>query len=81
MRLVSTILLVIGSAAAIFAACCIDSAGTYSYAAGIMCVAGLASAGAGYLLRTVDDNRRVRRQSEFFTCRHKVKSDFEYIDI
>lgn len=81
MRLASTILLIIGLAAAIFAACCIDSVGTYSYAAGIMCMAGLATAGVGYLLRAVDDSRRARRESEFYTYRRRVMSDFEYIDI
>lgn len=81
MRAFSNILIAAGCMAALCGACCIDSPGPYSYTAGIACVTGLAIAGAGYLIRVADGRIRDRRKYDFYTYRHREKSDLEYIDI
>ena len=81
MRILSDILISIGSVAVILSACCIDSAGAYGRAAAVTCAAGALAVGSGYLILWIADRIRAKKASEFWSAEHGTVSGFEYIDI
>ena len=83
MKFISNTALAVGWIIFAVSACCIDSAGAYGYAAGVVCTIGLIIAGTGYVIRMFTERLEEQRVRDFYEMRGKDKldADVEFIEV